>query len=244
MTALNGLRVLVAEDNLVNQMVIKAQLKKFGIVPCIVVNGQEALAQLDRDRYDVLLLDCNMPVMDGFTTARRVRQVEQRNGSRLQIIALTANVFPETEAECFDAGMDAFLPKPLDIARLADILQQASGTSASEDCLDPTVIEALRTLGDHEHDILRELIGIYIAQSLARLQDIYIAAAAHDKLALANALHNLHGSSLTLGASRLAEMLQRFEMEAERLPMPDLDTALAELRTELEKVSAAMRRLI
>jgi CheY-like chemotaxis protein len=241
---LDGLRVLVAEDNLVNQMVITAQLRQFGIVPHVVINGEEALAQLGRDDYDVLLLDCNMPVMDGFATARKVREVEQRSGSRLQIIAITANTLPETQAECFDAGMDAFLAKPVDLMRLGDMLYQASSTSGIKGSVDRTVIESLRQLGDHEHNILSELIGIFVSEAAARLQEIYIAAASEDKESLADALHKLRGSALTLGAARLASVLQRLELEMHDDSQLDLDGSLSELRSELEQAITALKTLL
>jgi CheY-like chemotaxis protein len=120
------LKILVAEDNLVNQKVITGQLKKLGIIPQVVNNGEEALEQLDRQPFDVLLLDCQMPVMDGFTASQKIREREEAlgvNGNRLHIIALTANAMQGTEERCLAAGMDAYIAKPVNFATLVSLLK-------------------------------------------------------------------------------------------------------------------------
>jgi signal transduction histidine kinase/CheY-like chemotaxis protein len=107
-----GLRVLVAEDNLVNQRVVCAMLEKMGIAVELAHDGQEAVAKVAAERYDAVLMDCQMPVMDGFEATRRIRQLESARG-RVPVIALTANQFDEVRDECFAAGMDAHLRKPV-----------------------------------------------------------------------------------------------------------------------------------
>jgi PAS domain S-box-containing protein len=123
---LDHLKILVAEDNLVNQKVITGQLKKLGIIPQVVNNGEEALEELDKQPFDVLLLDCQMPIMDGFTASQKIREREEAagaNGSRLHIIALTANAMQGTEERCLAAGMDAYIAKPVNFATLVSLLK-------------------------------------------------------------------------------------------------------------------------
>jgi two-component system sensor histidine kinase EvgS len=122
-------RVLVAEDNPINQTLIAAQLEKLGY-PCDVVgNGKEALDALERQVYALLITDCHMPLMDGYELARAVRRRETHSGEHLRILAMTANAMPGELERCTEAGMDDFLPKPVRIPELRAKLERAFGGS-------------------------------------------------------------------------------------------------------------------
>ena len=120
------LRVLVADDNIINCKVVACQLAQLGIAADIVHDGSAAV-QLSADRnYDILLLDCHMPVMDGFAASRAIRVREHREGGqRMQIIACTANASAEAERQCIEAGMDGYLVKPIALDRLMEYLQSS-----------------------------------------------------------------------------------------------------------------------
>ena len=115
------LRILLAEDNVVNQKVGVAQLRQMGYQPDVVANGLEALAAVHRQTYDVILMDVQMPEMDGLEASRRIVQ-EFDVRRRPCLIALTANVFKSDRDACLAAGMDGFLAKPLDLAQLHEAL--------------------------------------------------------------------------------------------------------------------------
>jgi CheY-like chemotaxis protein len=117
------LRILLAEDNIVNQKVVVAQLKRMGYAPDVVANGLEALTAVHRQIYDAILMDVQMPEMDGLEASRRIVQ-EFPVGRRPCLIALTANVFKSDQDTCRAAGMDGFLGKPVDIGQLREILLQ------------------------------------------------------------------------------------------------------------------------
>jgi|GEM_PF-914954 len=120
----NDAMVLVAEDNPTNQMVIARVLDRMGIAHEMAQDGKFALDRLAERRFHLLLSDFHMPVMDGFELTRRIRADETENGSgRLPIVALTADVLPETAARCTEVGMDGYLRKPIEIDRLEDILR-------------------------------------------------------------------------------------------------------------------------
>jgi CheY-like chemotaxis protein len=126
------LRILLAEDNVVNQKVVVAQLKRMGYQPDVVANGLEVLAAVHRQTYDLILMDVQMPEMDGLEASRRIVK-EFDAGSRPRLIALTANVFKTDQDACFAAGMDGFLGKPLDLAQLREILLQSHAVAEPQD---------------------------------------------------------------------------------------------------------------
>jgi CheY-like chemotaxis protein len=118
------LRVLMAEDNLINQRVGAAILRKQGHSVVLAGNGREALAALERERFDLVLMDVQMPEMDGFETAAAIRAREKGSGRRLPILALTAHVMKGDRERCLAAGMDGYVSKPIDFTQLAQVIEQ------------------------------------------------------------------------------------------------------------------------
>ena len=123
-TPLTGLRVLVAEDNFVNQKVIRRTLEKWGIQVQIANNGREALEWLSREPFHLVLMDCQMPEMDGYEATRRIRAYEQPRGLHMPIIALTANALSGDREKCLECGMDDYLTKPVNPDLLWEKLAQ------------------------------------------------------------------------------------------------------------------------
>ncbi|MBN9660566.1 MAG: response regulator [Acidobacteria bacterium] len=126
-----GLSILVAEDNLINQKVLKSQLAHLGCSAQFVQNGREAVEAAARQQYDVILMDCQMPEMDGFEAVRLIRSAESRD-SHAQIVAITANALPEDRERCLAAGMDDYISKPIEYETLASILETVKGRIASD----------------------------------------------------------------------------------------------------------------
>ena len=124
---LRGRRVLLVEDNAVNQLVASAMLEALGMHTETAADGAQAIALLERKRYDVVLMDCHMPSMDGYEATRRLRAKESTAGGRQIVIALTANAFAEDRDRCIDAGMDDFLAKPFTSDSLKDTLRRWMG---------------------------------------------------------------------------------------------------------------------
>jgi CheY-like chemotaxis protein len=118
------LRILIAEDNLVNQKVTRQQLRRFGYDADVVANGQEALDALNRDTYDIVLMDVQMPKMDGLEATRRI--LDGAVDARPYIVAMTASAMEDDRRRCFDAGMDDYVTKPVDPDALADALRRCA----------------------------------------------------------------------------------------------------------------------
>ena len=122
----SGVRVLAAEDNAMNQLVLKTLLAQIGIEPVMVGDGRQALEAWEREPWDVILMDVQMPVMDGPTATALIRMRERSEGrARTPIVALTANAMSHQVAEYLQSGMDACVAKPIEAARLYDVLQAA-----------------------------------------------------------------------------------------------------------------------
>ena len=137
--SLEGLRVLVAEDNPVNQRVALKMLSKLGCEAKAVENGLEALSIVVSDEFDVVLMDCQMPEMDGFEATRKIREIESTRN--LPILALTANAMQGDKTRCLDAGMNDYLTKPIDLNSLAQALSRWSRQTEIDDC----ALESSRT---------------------------------------------------------------------------------------------------
>jgi two-component system, sensor histidine kinase and response regulator len=195
-------------------------------------------------------MDCQMPVMDGFTASQKIRERENGSGNRLHIIALTANAMQGTEERCLQAGMDAYITKPLNFGTLVSLLknvQQTASTGSIEpirqdDVIDMQAIGDLRELSS-DTDMLGELIDIYVSEAPSRLAQINNAISFDDMQALAFAAHTLRGSSSTLGATKLAEHLDQLEIAARgsdtaacKQLLPKITSALEEAVTRLKQL--------
>jgi two-component system sensor histidine kinase/response regulator len=214
-------RVLVVDDNPVNQRVALRMLEKMGHVVDVANNGEIALAAVASIRYDAVLMDCQMPVMDGFAATREIRR---REGSdrHTPIIAMTAGAMMGDEGKCLAAGMDAYLSKPVKAESLAVMVErwtslgaQSRPTRESESLhgglLDSSVIAGLRELGTDEFDSLARL---FLADGAIRVAALHTAQKHGDGEAMEKLAHSLKGSAGTFGAAALAQRCDELQVLA------------------------------
>jgi CheY-like chemotaxis protein len=213
-TTLTG-RVLLAEDNPVNQEVASAMLQRIGVSMSIANNGQEALDLLALERFDLVLMDCQMPIMDGFEATAGIRRREAEQGlSAIPIIALTANAISGDREHCLAQGMDDYLSKPFAQQQLYDVLARwlppidSSSTAVIsadviEDAIeiDQQVILQLRSLRE---DLLEKVISLFRAGSPALIVRLQEAVASGDSDLLYKTAHNFKNSAANLGLIALA----------------------------------------
>jgi CheY-like chemotaxis protein/HPt (histidine-containing phosphotransfer) domain-containing protein len=247
--AKRNIRILLAEDNTVNQRLALRQLKKLGYNADAVANGREVLEALQRVPYDVILMDCQMPEVDGYEAARRIRQGAR--GGAPYIIALTANALVGDRNRCLSAGMNDYLPKPLDLPGLEGVLQRAllklqrqvrPEDSEGEECLDPAVIAGLKELRQPgEPDPLRELAELFVKDSRPRLARMEEAIAGKERLGLASAGHTLKGSANNLGARHLAGLCGGLEKAGTEGDFAEAANILLELKREFQRVERALK---
>jgi signal transduction histidine kinase/HPt (histidine-containing phosphotransfer) domain-containing protein len=245
-------RLLVAEDHPVNQRLVLLQLAKLGYHADLVSDGAAAVAAVRRRDYDVVLMDLQMPELDGLAATRQIRARPGGRGPR--IIALTANALPGDRAACLAAGMDDYLSKPLDTAELARALARWPGPApASEQApdqapeqaptvLDPTAIADLRELVGDDPGTLSGIVEEFLSETPALLDALRTAVAGGDAGRARRAVHTLKSLGATFGAHAMAELCQRAESHSG--PPSDLAPAVAAITAEQHRVAIAVARLL
>ncbi|MCW5969345.1 MAG: response regulator [Blastocatellales bacterium] len=240
MEAKRSLRVLVAEDNRVNQLVARKMLERFGHTAVIAEDGKAALAALDRERFDVVLMDIEMPEMDGLEATEEIRRRELDGGAHLPVIALTAYARQEDRERCLGAGCDGYLAKPfgaVDLAAALESVLPAAETAAPEtvkvapeerfDCAD--LLE--RTGGDHE--LVGELIELFLEDYPQHVDALRRAVDAGDANRLTSVAHTLKGSLGSIAAPRASAIAARLERMGRDGDATQARAAEAELLAEL-----------
>ncbi len=206
-------RILVAEDNPVNQKVISKVLERMGLRVDLVANGQEAVEAAARLPYDLVLMDCQMPEMDGFEATAAIRRKEGSKGRRLPIVALTAHAMQGEMERCLQAGMDDYTTKPLKLAELERVLDRflCAGTSGAHPLLDPSVLAQLDRIVRPQGNFLAELVELFRRDFPPRMEALERALAEGRHREGASLAHGLKGALGTLGALPAAELAGQME---------------------------------
>jgi CheY-like chemotaxis protein/HPt (histidine-containing phosphotransfer) domain-containing protein len=213
--------VLVADDSVMNQKVITAMLAKLGHSAEAVANGREAVAAVEGIAYDVVLMDCQMPEMDGFEATRAIRARERSGSRRVVILALTGSDTPGDRERCLAAGMDDYLTKPVSRQVLQATIEcwlaaprPAGDAAAADPEVDAALVAELKTLADGEEPaFLAGLLGSFVAEGRKRVRAMQETARAEDRRALLHFAHAFKGSATNLAASRLARLCGNLETE-------------------------------
>jgi PAS domain S-box-containing protein len=234
-------RILVVEDNPVNQLVATGLLRALGYRTETADDGRAAIEAADAGGFDAVLMDVQMPHMDGYTATRLIR--ERETGSRLPIIAMTAAAVEGERERCLEAGMDDYLTKPVDAARLAETLDRwLAPVPSYADRLDVDRLEELRELDDPDDgtSYVDRAIANFLGRVEGQMATMTDAAAAGDADQLRAVAHQLAGAALNLGAVTLGESARDVE---ERVANGSLDDAAAALPELAERMVADLEAL-
>lgn len=250
--ALQQRRILIVEDHPTNQALMGWRMQQLGLPHVLAENGEQALALLARTRFDLVLTDCRMPVMDGYAMTRRIREQERdRGGARLPVIALTASAMEDDLQRCREAGMDDLLAKPVALGALRQALLQwlpdgdgpLSGAEQAPGADDapPDRAALVRRFGsEHVAGVLIESLCTASAEDLVKLQAALDAQAGP---ALVNVLHRLVGGLATLGADALAlqarSLMERVDDEGVAAHAEAVSAFDAALRAYLVQLQAS-----
>jgi CheY-like chemotaxis protein len=213
--------VLIAEDHPVNQRVIQGMVEKLGLRADVVSNGLEAVHAVCSKSYAAILMDCQMPEMDGVEATQFIRSNQESLG-RIPIVAVTAVGQEEDRERCLEAGVEEILVKPIRMEELAEVLERWTGFTGRslEDSVDEVspnshrMDEALdRLRADLDTEVVRDIVMLFIDDSKARLDHLSTVADAHNWVECRALVHTLKGSSSSLGAADLVEACEAFEAE-------------------------------
>jgi len=245
-----GLTVLLAEDNPTNRMVTVALLKKVACEVDVACDGREALRLAQSTPYDVIFMDCYMPMMDGFQAARRIR--ESSNNPEAPIIALTASVTEDDRQRCLDAGMNDTIGKPVRADVLSRVLARWTSrtderpippavTTPPSNALDLDMVRQLVSLEDEDDDFIQEVMVAYVDQLRQSVDTLRDALDAADMEAVRSTAHSIKGASKQLGASRVGQLLGAIERERSVDPAREL---LGQVAKEVPRVEEAVQALL
>ncbi|HYJ40377.1 MAG TPA: response regulator [Steroidobacteraceae bacterium] len=233
---LDHLSVLLVEDNMVNRTLALEMLQRLGCDAMHAGNGVEALDALEKQEFDVVLMDCQMPVMDGFIATRKLREREvARKLEPTRVVALTANALAGDREACLAAGMNDYLAKPFTLAQLRNLLlpSKVSRSAANKVTLDHSAIDAVRQLDpDGQDRLLSRLIALYRDDSSQLLADMENALKVGNTENVARAAHTLKSSSANLGATNVAAIARQIEHLARGGDITDLPAAMTKLRAQ------------
>jgi len=239
-------RVLVVEDNPVNQKVAQRFLERLGCAVHVVGDGAEAVKLCAREHFDLILMDMQMPVMDGVTATREIRARESP-GARTPIVALTANVLSGQSQSCLEAGMDDVLGKPLEVTRLKEVLDRfvlrvpiesgapaaAAAPNGPELGTPPLDLARLSAVAASDPAFMNELVATFKASAAASIAEMRQAVARADVARAARAAHRLKGAAENVGAGRMRELAAAVEAAGAGVQPSQLASRIEAIAAEL-----------
>jgi two-component system, sensor histidine kinase and response regulator len=257
---LRPLRILLAEDGVVNQKVAVSLLERRGHSVQVANNGREALAALERERFDLVLMDVQMPELDGFEATAAIRVQEREEGGHLPIVAMTAHAMKGDRERCLAAGMDDYLSKPIRADELYETVERVGtrpetaattdgagpGSGPASDSGGPNMDsspldwqEALERIGGSE-ETLRDLVEVFLAEYPTMLREIRAAIESGATDELRRAAHTLKGSAALFVAEPTVRAALRLEQMGEAGAIEDPEPAWVTLEAETERLAAAL----
>lgn len=250
------LRILVAEDNRVNQMVATRMIEHLGHTAVVAGNGREALARCTAEPFDLALMDVQMPEMDGFTATAQIREAERYTGSHLHILAVTAHAMQGDRERCLAAGMDGYVTKPLTSEQLAEAIHgffpeesatpppepdsaaEPAEAAATEAAWDP--VKALDRL-EGDEDLLAEVLGIFLDEAPRQLSALRRAIEEGDAKTAAEIAHSLKGQLGYFGIADAFSRARRMEDLARSERLQEVAADFAIFAGEIEAAMQSMR---
>ncbi len=251
-TGSTPLSILLVEDNQVNQKLAIRLLERCGHTVAVANNGREALDMLEKQSFDLILMDVHMPEMDGLETTAAIREQEKSTGTHIPIVAMTASAMQEDRERCLAVGMDNYVSKPVQLQELCTVIEQVtlSSPSTRENTERPVTMESPKEQTaqiferteilahlDGDEELLKEIVTLFLQDTPGRLKRIREALDAQDSVVVQQQAHTLKGAAASVGARLIAAEAFQLEYAAQN---GDLVTA----RTAYEKMEHEWERLV
>ena len=250
----HGLHVLIAEDNAINQKVAARLLEKRGHIVALASDGKEALDAMDHDTFDLVLMDVQMPEMDGFEATTLIRAKEKDTGRHTPIIAMTASAMKGDRERCLDAGMDSYISKPFQMYEffrviatvIPSITAGSTGGSSGPDVIDNLVFDKVAALRqvDGDLDLLKELSRIFIDDANGMMIELEQAMNAGDSEKVSRLAHTFKGSAASLGGKSVAQKALQLELIARTENLVPAGEACVELKRQVDQFIHALSTLL
>jgi PAS domain S-box-containing protein len=245
------LRVLLAEDNIVNQRLAVNLLEKRGHAVVVVSNGRDAVAALDQGHFDIVLMDIQMPEMDGFEATAKIRAREAVANGHTPIVAMTAHALKGDRERCLAAGMDAYIAKPIRPQDLCEVLEKLIPSPASADIVpdrpepQPAQLDMAAVLErmDGDVELLKMLAGLFLSECPQRMAEIRQAINQRDTAKLMHSAHTLKGSVANFGAGDAVEAARRLEADASAHEWDQAEADWAALEKAVNGLEPALSEL-
>jgi len=253
-----GLRVLLAEDNVVNQEIATRQLQHLGLMVDVVGDGRAAVEAVATGKYALVLMDCQMPIMSGSEATAEIRRRESGTGRHIPVIAMTANAMAGDREECLRAGMDDHVPKPFRVEALRAVVDRWAAAVAvspaearkpaepavdADPIVDSAALDELRSYQiEGEPDVLDALIGKFLNSARRECAEVRAAVGRGDAEVLRRAAHGLKGSSGMFGARRLSAISAKIETLSCQGSVSEAMPLVSSLEEELEAVARVLEQ--
>ncbi len=263
-----GKYILIVEDNMVSQRVTQRLVRKLGHESKVVSNGKEAVDAFTSEKFDLILMDCQMPVMDGYAATQQIRQIEDRQGGHIPVIAVTAHTLEGNRERCIESGMDDYITKPVKLDELQSTIDSAIvefGASAShsngvassenatsssipepiddnqEPAIDPKALDQIRELdlGGDVHPLV-ELADLFIEDVPARFERLRQAINSRNVQQIEESAHGILGSSGNMGATGMSRHCIIIKESAKTENWEIIQNTFVALIQEFERVRAAL----
>ncbi len=235
-------RILIAEDSQTNRIITTKILEKLDCRVDAVANGREAVSAFSQTPYDAILMDCEMPEMNGFDATRGIRELERERGSRVPIIAMTSYAMAGDEERCAESGMDDYLTKPIDPAQLAETVSRWVQTASREEALASSVFDRdaffERVLGDEK--LARDIIGAFLSDIPDKIRKLDECAERGDWQSVAHYAHLIRGASVNLGCQTVARSATSVENSAASRDKASLTRTIGFLKMSFTSASRAL----
>lgn len=252
--AFRSLSILAAEDNPVNQKVVVRMLEKMGHRATIAKNGYEALSLLKSGTFDLVLMDVQMPEMDGLTATREIRKNERQTGSHIPIIAMTAHAMKGDKARCLEAGMDGYVTKPASSQVIEDTIAELFGAAVHvrPSSIDP-VVQALPPLWDataalnklnEDEVLLRELVQVFLEETPKQLASLQQAITTNDPEAIERIAHSFKGELGYLVSTDAAQKARELEQLGAKRAFQAAAKLFPAFKAEISGIVTAMRQTL
>jgi CheY-like chemotaxis protein len=246
-----SLKILLAEDNLVNQKLASLLLEKRSHIVTIVRNGKEALAALGRGRFDLVLMDIQMPEMDGFEATIILREREKTNGGHQPVVAMTALAMNGDRDRCIEAGMDGYISKPIRPQELDEVLDRYVALINGEPSQDESAPSANNSIDvsqlldrlDGDRAFLAELVDVFRADFPGNLSAVQQAIDRQDANGLCSAAHSLKGALANLSAIEASALAAELEAIGKSLDLTRAQATLDNLAMEIDNGMRALEAL-